>query len=122
MRVLVLSPPNAAPDRLVAGLRAEGVVCDTTRDLDDLPSALALSGPYDLVVLDLDREAVEGTAEQVRKEGRAALALAGFFLVRYSIEVGLVTPPVRVALGALFGEADRLAAEAIRSGTAQRLQ
>lgn len=52
MRVLVLSP-NAAPDRLLAGLRGGGLVCDTTRDLDDLPSALALSGPYDLVVLHL---------------------------------------------------------------------
>src|SRR5688572_15793889 len=52
MRVLVLSP-NASSDRLLVGLRSEGLVCDTTGDLDDLPSALALSGPYDVVVLDL---------------------------------------------------------------------
>ena len=52
MRVLVLSP-NAAPDRLLSGLRDEGLICDTTRDIDDLPSALALSGPYDLLILDL---------------------------------------------------------------------
>lgn len=52
MRVLVLSP-NAASDRLLAGLQGEGLICDTTRDFDDLPSALALSGPYDLVVFDL---------------------------------------------------------------------
>jgi two-component system, cell cycle response regulator CtrA len=52
MRVLVVSP-NALSDRLLAGLRSEGVVCDTTRDLDDLPSAIALSGPYDLVVVDV---------------------------------------------------------------------
>jgi len=34
--------------------------------------------------------------------GGLTLALGGFFLVRYSIEAGLVGPEVRVALGALF--------------------
>jgi uncharacterized membrane protein len=34
--------------------------------------------------------------------GGLALALGGFFLVRYSIEQGLVGPRVRVALGALL--------------------
>lgn len=34
--------------------------------------------------------------------GAIALALAGFFLVKYSIEVGLVTPTVRCVLGLLF--------------------
>ena len=52
MRVLVLSP-NAASDRLLSGLREEGLVCDTASDFDDLPSTLAFSGPYDLVLLDL---------------------------------------------------------------------
>lgn len=35
--------------------------------------------------------------------GGVALAVAGFFLVRYSIENGLMTPPVRVALSFVFG-------------------
>ncbi|WP_128893260.1 DUF2339 domain-containing protein [Erythrobacter sp. HKB08] len=35
--------------------------------------------------------------------GGVALALAGFFLVRYSIEAGLLGPSVRVILGFLFG-------------------
>jgi uncharacterized membrane protein len=35
--------------------------------------------------------------------GGAALALAGFFMVRYSIESGLLTEKVRVVLGLLFG-------------------
>jgi len=35
--------------------------------------------------------------------GGAALAVAGIFLVRYSIENGLMTPPVRVALSFVFG-------------------
>lgn len=52
MRVLVLSP-NAACDRLLQGLREEGLVCDATGDVDDLPSTLAFSGPYDLVLFDL---------------------------------------------------------------------
>ena len=52
MRVLVLSP-NTSPDRLLSGLRAEGLISDTARDFDDLLSAISLSGPYDLVLLDL---------------------------------------------------------------------
>src|SRR6185437_16525322 len=34
--------------------------------------------------------------------GGLALALGGFFLVRYSIEAGLVGPRVRIMLGGLF--------------------
>ena len=44
--------------------------------------------------------------------GGIALAVAGFFLVRYSIEAGLITPPVRVILGFAFGLALVAAAEA----------
>ncbi len=35
--------------------------------------------------------------------GGIALALAGFFLVKYSIEIGLLTETVRVVLGLIFG-------------------
>ncbi|HEV3447205.1 MAG TPA: DUF2339 domain-containing protein, partial [Gemmataceae bacterium] len=35
--------------------------------------------------------------------GAVALALAGFFLVRYTIEIGLLTETVRVTLGGIFG-------------------
>ncbi|HEY0414679.1 MAG TPA: DUF2339 domain-containing protein [Allosphingosinicella sp.] len=35
--------------------------------------------------------------------GGIALAVAGIFLVRYSIEIGLVTPPVRMGIAAAFG-------------------
>ncbi|NWP89692.1 DUF2339 domain-containing protein, partial [Escherichia coli] len=35
--------------------------------------------------------------------GGAALVLAGFFLVRYSIESGLLGPGTRTLLAALFG-------------------
>lgn len=35
--------------------------------------------------------------------GGVALAVAGIFLVRYSIEIGLITPPVRMIMAAVFG-------------------
>lgn len=44
--------------------------------------------------------------------GGIALAIAGIFLVRYSIESGLLTPSVRVALSFLFGFGLIAAAEA----------
>ncbi len=47
--------------------------------------------------------------------GAIALALAGLFLVRYSIEQGYLSPPVRVVLAALFGFALIAGAERLRS-------
>lgn len=44
--------------------------------------------------------------------GGVTLAVAGFFLVRWSIDAGLLTPPVRVALAGLFGLSLIAAAEA----------
>ena len=35
--------------------------------------------------------------------GGIALAVAGVFLVRYSIEIGLITPPVRMIMAGIFG-------------------
>ncbi len=35
--------------------------------------------------------------------GGVALAFAGFFMVKYSIEIGLLSPTVRVMLGLMFG-------------------
>lgn len=46
--------------------------------------------------------------------GGAALVLAGFFLVRYSIESGLLGPAVRTAIAALFGVALIAASEVAR--------
>ncbi len=46
--------------------------------------------------------------------GGVALALAGFFLVKYSIEIGLLNPLNRVVLGILFGAGMLFAAEKIR--------
>jgi uncharacterized membrane protein len=37
--------------------------------------------------------------------GGVALALSGFFLVKYSIEQSLISPSIRIAMGAIFGTA-----------------
>jgi uncharacterized membrane protein len=47
--------------------------------------------------------------------GGVALALAGFFMVKYSIETGLLSPLVRIVLGVLFGAGLLFAAEWVRS-------
>lgn len=47
--------------------------------------------------------------------GGIALALAGFFLVKYSIENNLMSPGVRVILGGMLGGAFLYAAEWVRS-------
>lgn len=47
--------------------------------------------------------------------GGVALALAGFFLVKYSIEMGLITETVRVMLGLAFGAALILVSLAVRA-------
>ncbi|MBP2235081.1 putative membrane protein [Sinorhizobium kostiense] len=46
--------------------------------------------------------------------GGLALALGGFFLVQYSIEAGLLSPAVRLALATVFGLALGVAGEVVR--------
>ncbi|WP_162935893.1 DUF2339 domain-containing protein, partial [Agrobacterium deltaense] len=46
--------------------------------------------------------------------GGLALALGGIFLVKYSIESGLLSPAVRLSLAAIFGLVLGLAGEAVR--------
>ncbi len=50
--------------------------------------------------------------------GGIALALAGFYLVKYSIETGLLSPLVRIILGTVFGGALLGAAHIIRERSA----
>jgi uncharacterized membrane protein len=47
--------------------------------------------------------------------GGVALALAGFFMVKYSIETGLLSPTVRVVLGIIFGVGLLYAANWVRT-------
>lgn len=46
--------------------------------------------------------------------GGVALALAGFFMVKYSIEAGLLSPAVRLIIGMLFGSGSVYSATLIR--------
>lgn len=48
--------------------------------------------------------------------GGVAMALGGVFLVRYTIEIGLLSPEVRVVLGILLGVALTIGGEKIRRG------
>ncbi len=52
--------------------------------------------------------------------GAVALALAGLFLVKYSIDYGLLTPRMRVAAGFLFGLALMAAGEWLRQRPLER--
>lgn len=47
--------------------------------------------------------------------GGIALAFAGFYLVKYSIDVGLLTPAVRTFIGAIFGLGLLTAGKTVRS-------
>jgi len=51
--------------------------------------------------------------------GGLALAFAGIFAVKYSIDQGLLSPAVRLSLAALFGAALMLAGEVLRRRTAE---
>jgi len=48
--------------------------------------------------------------------GAVALALAGTLFVKYSIDQGWISPPVRIALGVLFGAALLVTGELLRKG------
>ncbi|WP_316166862.1 MULTISPECIES: DUF2339 domain-containing protein [unclassified Bradyrhizobium] len=71
---------------------------ETSDEARHLPPPLPSAAP---------QPAAQGFEEQIGTRwvvwiGGLALALGGFFLVRYSIEAGLVGPAVRVTLGGLF--------------------
>ena len=82
-----------------------------TRDQSDsiipTPEAPLAADGADATAAPPPLRAAPGFEEQIGTRwvvwiGGLTLALGGFFLVRYSIEAGLIGPEVRVALGALF--------------------
>jgi two-component system, cell cycle response regulator CtrA len=80
MRVLLASTA-AGPATLQAGLTDQGCVCDIAEGLQDLASILSLSGPYDMVILDVaaaDRDA-QAVVRGLRREGcvHPAIILCG---------------------------------------------
>lgn len=75
------------------------------------PAAVEPRQQFTIPKISLDFEDLFGRRLPIWAGG-IALAVAGFFLVRYSIEAGLITPSVRVMLGFAFGAALLAAAEA----------
>jgi uncharacterized membrane protein len=87
------APPPAAAPEPAAAMSAEAA--------PPKPEAAASTPPPPLPPAEAGFEERIGT-RWVVWIGGLTLALGGFFLVRYSIEAGLLGPNVRVALGGLF--------------------
>ena len=70
---ILLASLSTSPAPLVAGLGGLGIRCDATDTLDDLASVLALSGPYDALVLRMDGPTAEALAAicDLRRRGLA---------------------------------------------------
>lgn len=96
---------SVAPDFSLEPLLSEA------REAEPQITAPDSSARFAMPRLSLDFEDLFGRRLPIWAGG-IALAVAGFFLVRYSIEAGLITPSVRVILGFAFGLALVAAAEA----------
>ncbi|NWJ22704.1 DUF2339 domain-containing protein [Rhizobium sp. RM] len=95
----------------------EAVDTQTTTEEDTGAGVSQVSAPAeDTVVAPTPKESFESLlgARWAVWAGGLALALGGIFLVKYSIEAGLLSPAVRLALAALFGLLLGGAGEAIR--------
>lgn len=139
LREMVSNGAVAAPqDQLFAGQSAvrqeadgeQPVVLTTANILDDEPALAPGSETADLAPLAArlnESDAVDVSALPERESfesrlgarwavwaGGLALALGGIFLVKYSIESGLLSPAVRLTLAGLFGLFLAAAGEAIR--------
>ena len=70
MRILLASPPAHAAT-LTLGLAGLGVRCDDVDGLEDLPSVLSLSGPYDALLLRAEGsvQAVQAAVVRLRRRG-----------------------------------------------------
>ena len=90
-----LAPEPAAPSKPEPAIAASSPVAPPP---PPAPAAVAAAAPG------MSFEERLGTQWAVWVGG-LALALGGIFLVRYSIEQGLLGPPVRIALGALLAAA-----------------
>jgi uncharacterized membrane protein len=102
---LAVMPPSApATETPIAPLAAHEVSTETTEEAARIPAATPPPMP------DIATPAPQpgpGFEERIGTRwvvwvGGLTLALGGFFLVRYSIEQGLLGPGVRVLLGGLF--------------------
>ncbi|MBB3568527.1 DUF2339 domain-containing protein [Rhizobium sp. BK491] len=106
----VATEDTSAPEIEEPALAARNIA-DAGQE-EDTPLASQTSTP--------PKESLESTigARWAVWVGGIALALGGIFMVKYSIESGLLSPGVRLALAALFGLALIAAGEVIRRRTA----
>ena len=106
----VATEDTSAPEIEEPALAARNIA-DAGQE-EDAPLASQTSTP--------PKESLESTigARWAVWVGGIALALGGIFMVKYSIESGLLSPGVRLALAALFGLALIAAGEVIRRRTA----
>ncbi len=109
----VVPPPVPAYETLIAPLAADEVSPQTTEDA--APIAPASPPPIPDIAAPAPQPG-PGFEERIGTRwvvwvGGLTLALGGFFMVRYSIEQGLLGPGVRVLLGGLFALALLLAGE-----------
>jgi uncharacterized membrane protein len=101
-KVAIADAPNTGDPALVARETAD------MAEEEAAPSAAQASAQ--------EKESLESTigARWAVWVGGIALALGGIFMVKYSIESGLLSPGVRLALAALFGLALIAAGEVVR--------
>jgi len=95
-------PNELAPERATAMERFPAAEAPAPEPVPALSSEE--TQPADRTFLRFDFEDLFGRLLPIWAGG-VTLAVAGFFLVRWSIDAGLLTPAVRVALAALFGVA-----------------
>lgn len=106
-------PPVPATETPIAPLAADEVSAETTEEAPPIPPP---SSPPTSDIPAPAPQAGPGFEERIGTRwvvwvGGLTLALGGFFLVRYSIEQGLLGPGVRALLGGLFALALLLAGE-----------
>lgn len=96
-----LPPSFEAPTPLTPPQSIEQVVAETS-SVPAMPPSAPLPPPFAAPPEHVGLEQRLGARAFIWL-GAITLALAGIFLVRYSIEEGYLSPPVRVILAALFG-------------------
>lgn len=116
----IVTPPSREMPESVATVDLAHDAAETTADEAFVPPPPPVSPPP----ITPSRPAAGARRKQFEQQfgGRAfvwvggvALALAGFYLVKYSIDTGLLTEQVRVVLGVLFGLALLGASYAVRA-------
>lgn len=110
-------PTIVAPDPVIASPPLSGVAEGATDTTTTSPEPSTASSPVPAAVpANATTKAKAGFEERIGTRwvvwiGGLTLALGGFFMVRYSIEEGLLGPGVRVLLGGLFAAALLVAGE-----------